>query len=321
MSDKTGNARTPPTRGDPRSEFLSRAYRDAVEGAAMEPDGSLDETIRAAAHEAVRARSGGLAAAGFREVLRRWRTPLALAATVLLAIGIALRLRKPTETEMMAPRAPTVIQSDQHGAGAKYEAPQPLRRIDENQQPKQAAGAALSRDAARPNEKTPAPNEKIPRQPGTNPSEAAPRQGFADQAEHNRNAKAGAGESPPSRPHERREMKSATNPFAGNIGAAPAPTQGTDSAAAARAQRARPSSAPGLSSFRAPTQGMEEGTGSATSPAAVQSILQRLEGRPAEVWVEEIRNLKRAGREADATELLVALRKKFPDFVLPEDLK
>jgi hypothetical protein len=66
---------------------------------------------------------------------------------------------------------------------------------------------------------------------------------------------------------------------------------------------------------------MEQQKEALTSPAAVQSIAQRLDGWPVEEWVEEIRNLKRAGREADASELLAALRKKFPDFSLPEDLK
>ena len=145
-----------------------------------------------------------------------------------------------------------------------------------------------------------------------------------DQAEHNRNAKAGAAESTQSQPNERQETKSAASPFPGAMGSASPPPRATDSAAAPRLpvpeQKARPS-APSPSSFRAQTQRMEQGKSAATSSAEVQSIAQRLERRPAEAWVEEIRNLKRAGREAEARELLVALRKKFPDFILPEDLK
>jgi hypothetical protein len=52
-----------------------------------------------------------------------------------------------------------------------------------------------------------------------------------------------------------------------------------------------------------------------------QVLEKRLDDRPAEVWVEEIRTLKRAGRDGEASELLAALRKKFPDFVLPDDLR
>jgi hypothetical protein len=50
-------------------------------------------------------------------------------------------------------------------------------------------------------------------------------------------------------------------------------------------------------------------------------LAKRLEGRSPEVWIEEIRALKHAARGAEATELLAAFRKKFPKFLLPDDLK
>ena len=50
-------------------------------------------------------------------------------------------------------------------------------------------------------------------------------------------------------------------------------------------------------------------------------LAKRLEGRPPEAWIEEIRALKRAARGAEAAELLAAFRKKFPNFLLPDDLK
>jgi len=323
MSDRIGNSRTPPTRDDPRSEVLSRAYRDAVEAASVEPTGSLDEAIRAAAHDAVKARSGHIDAAGFREVLRRWRTPLTLAATVLLAMGIALRVHRASETEMMAPRVPTMNQSDQNGAVANYDARKPLGRIHENRMAKQqAGGTADSTEAAPSSAKAPARKEEITKEPGITPSEGAPSHGFADKPQDNENPKAGGAESAPPQLNEGK-TRSGANPFAGNFGRTPVPSQGTDSGVApgapVPAQRERRSAS--NPSLHGQIQRMEQQKEALTSPAAVQSIAQRLDGWPVEEWVEEIRNLKRAGREADASELLAALRKKFPDFSLPEDLK
>jgi len=43
--------------------------------------------------------------------------------------------------------------------------------------------------------------------------------------------------------------------------------------------------------------------------------------RAPEPWLEEIRQLRRAGKEKEAAEALAAFRKAYPDFKLPEDLR
>lgn len=43
--------------------------------------------------------------------------------------------------------------------------------------------------------------------------------------------------------------------------------------------------------------------------------------RPPEAWLEDVRRLRREGREAEARESLDAFRRAYPAYVLPEDLR
>lgn len=43
--------------------------------------------------------------------------------------------------------------------------------------------------------------------------------------------------------------------------------------------------------------------------------------RAAEDWLEEIRALKRQGREGEAQEALAQFRRAYPDYALPDDLR
>ncbi len=66
---------------------------------------------------------------------------------------------------------------------------------------------------------------------------------------------------------------------------------------------------------------MQSGAGPAAAPRPLIATAKQLESRPAEDWIASIRELKRVGRAAEADELLVEFRKKFPDFALPDDLR
>lgn len=62
----------------------------------------------------------------------------------------------------------------------------------------------------------------------------------------------------------------------------------------------------------------------APSPAAAAARLGGAKGEeamPAQTWLEEIRELKRQGREEEAVRHLVEFRKAYPGYVLPEDLR
>ena len=55
--------------------------------------------------------------------------------------------------------------------------------------------------------------------------------------------------------------------------------------------------------------------------SALSSLIGKLATRPADAWFAEIRALKRAGRMADANALLAEFNKRFPNAVLPDDLR
>jgi hypothetical protein len=323
MTNGGDNSRTRRTRDDPRSELLSSAYRDAVENTAAEPRRSVDDAVRAAAHRAVETRPRSIKAAGLQEVFRRWRTPLALAATLLLAVGIALRVYKTGEMEMVLPRAPAKGQSYQQHTSAKKEAEKPQPKIAEKRAANEADRVPSPSDAARSSEERAALDEDIARKAGISRNKDTP---SPAPAEHELRAESGTAQVPQSQTTERQEAQPTAKPFPGASDAVQAPPPARKLAAAPRAQvPAQTTAAPALSQSRSSLRGRPERTDeekvAAAPPTEVQLLAKRLDGRPPEAWIEEIRNLKRAGRSAEATELLAALRKKFPNFALPDDLK
>ncbi|MFM9886519.1 MAG: hypothetical protein ACKVQT_26120, partial [Burkholderiales bacterium] len=98
---------------EPRDEQIARAYRDAVDDdpATAHPPAALDEAIRAAARRAVHTGPETLAAAGRRSdsikrgFLRKWQTPLAAAATVALAVGVAIKVYDSGEADVRSERS------------------------------------------------------------------------------------------------------------------------------------------------------------------------------------------------------------------------
>jgi len=328
MTNGADNSRTRRPPDDPRSELLSRAYRDAVENAAAEPARSVDDAVRAAAHRAVEAPPRSIEAAGLQAVFRRWRTPLALAATLLLAVGIALRVYKTEELELAPQRAPTTSQTVQEKPGAKEEAEKPQPKIDEQRGMNEARGAPPLRDAARPSEERRDLEEKIAKGAGvTRKDAAAPSGPAADKVERDRSAERGTAQAPEAETElERRPAQPTAKPFPGAEGVTQVPPPAREPAVAPRAQvpaQGAQVPAPNLSrpSLAGRTEGTREEKVVAAPMTAVELIAKRLDGRPPEVWIEEVRMLKRAGRSAEATELLAALRKKFPNLALPDDLK
>ena len=52
-----------------------------------------------------------------------------------------------------------------------------------------------------------------------------------------------------------------------------------------------------------------------------ESTAKRIAPRPEIVWLEEIRALRRQGREEEAARWMAEFRAAYPDYTLPEDLK
>jgi len=61
--------------------------------------------------------------------------------------------------------------------------------------------------------------------------------------------------------------------------------------------------------------------GSAATANRLSPLLKELDAQPAEKWVEKIEALRRDGRRPEADELLVAFKRRFPDYPLPAALR
>lgn len=63
-----------------------------------------------------------------------------------------------------------------------------------------------------------------------------------------------------------------------------------------------------------------EATGAVSSAPAAKALAER-DALPPEAWLQRIRELRAAGREAEAAQSLARFRQRYPDFPLPADLK
>jgi hypothetical protein len=70
----------------------------------------------------------------------------------------------------------------------------------------------------------------------------------------------------------------------------------------------------------AATEGLSRDRALADRPSRAVRESGAAARRTPEAWVEQIRNLRQQGREAEAASELAELRRAFPDFPLPADL-
>ncbi len=325
MTNSGDNSRTRRTHDDPRSELLSRAYSDAVDKAPAGPARTVDDAVLAAAHRAVETRPRSIEA-GSQTLFRRWRTPLALAATLLLSIAIALRVYERGEMNPGHPHAPATRQSDQESTGVEKKAEKPQPRVGEEKRANEAAGAHPPSDTAGSSASKPTLDEPIAAKADVARKDVAPSSPPMDKAQRAHSAESGTAQPPIGTEAGPHEAQATARPFPGVPGAVPGPVPDRKQAAVPPGQvPAENTGTPALSQFRSLMRGQaartEEEKVADVPPTEIQLLAKRLDGRPPEVWIEEIRTLKRAGRSAEAMELLAALRKKFPGFALPDDLK
>jgi hypothetical protein len=326
MTDTANNSRPPRTADDSRSEILSRAYREAVENAGVEPPRLVDDAVRVAAHKAVQVHSRGVDAGWRRLGSRRWRAPLALAATVLLAVGIVIRVYNTGEMELVPPQAPPATQNVQEEPGAEKKAERLQPGIKEERRANAPGGARSTREAPRSSGETPGRGDEITGKAEAVGKNAASPAGSTDNVERKRSAENRTAQSVQTEaPAERQEAQPAPKAFPAAPNAVPAPRPAPEPAALQReiAPRKTPEAPPASLSDPATRGQIERQADKAVALPVMPAPLlsKRLEGRPPEVWIEEIRALKRAARGAEAAELLAAFHKKFPNFLLPDDLK
>jgi len=260
---------------DPRlDEAYGRTPRET-------PPAELDDRIRAAARRAIGAGPQSLEAraeaARQRSWTARWRVPLSIAATVVLAVTLTLMVQdeeRRTGDEASPHTRPF--------APALEKAPPATPPADAQRADREAAPASAAPVAAPKRAASPPPREE--------PATAA---------------------KPAALEMRRQSLESAPAPVPATPAAAPAPAQSRPSAAPPAASAPEPPSG-GLSDSMRRERALGERPARATRDAGATRSLEE--------WIEEIRRLKKEGREAEAAAELAELRRRHPDYVLPADL-
>jgi hypothetical protein len=289
------------TEPEPRDPRIDAAYRDAATDA---PRAEIDDRIRAAAHRAVAAGPQSLEARARADAQRsrvaRWRVPVSIAATVVVAVTLAYMMEREDAqlaridgVPSPAPATPPVV--------AQAEPAKPAEVV--RAQPPAATPPQPSPDLARRTAPTPSSNAAV-----------EPRR--ADESERI--------VAPPPPP--------APAPAAGALQAVP-PAPGTSAPLAKEAERrsaeaqAFPATpAPAMQSAPAPQR---ETAGASARDRAFADRPDRMERQTAaaeqkvrtpEVWLEDLRRLKAQRRTDDFARELAEFRQRYPDYKLPADL-
>jgi hypothetical protein len=272
----------PAADGAPVDAGLSRLYRAA---AGDEPPAALDAAILKAARAAVTQKSLLMPQPWWK----RLRAPVTIAATVMLAVMLTLTVDR---------NPPQVVQES-----TQQSTPQPAREAAQKAMPSPApapASAVPADSGASRADHVGAARERMPAAPAV----------IVDRAE--RKAKATDSvpaapqmAAPPAAMESRGEASTAATGKLENAegrgGALPERARSADAALA-------PASAPAMAPAGA-------------AAAMRESTAKRVAPRPEIVWLDEIRSLRRQGREEEAARRLAEFRTAYPDYPLPEDLK
>jgi len=289
-----------------RDDELSRIYRDA-EG--PRPAQRVDDNILAASQRVAGARGRP---AGIR-FARRWGTPVALAATVLVTFTLALMVfERQSGLEATAPEArrtdrqakvlPAEPRADQPGTPS----PLVLRPIA----PALPISQALQRD---PVEQGPGGRTVSRGDLGTGQTSSVPEvPRAADVLRKREEAKPAPAAAAPAASGER----------AGATQQAPVPDaqRAFDVQPPIRPAQAPASApAPGANTLRESASTLQGAgaVGALTSSVAVPDAKERTP----EKWLADIRKLKTEGKAIEAERDLVEFKKRYPDYILPEDLR
>lgn len=321
------------TSPDPRDKEIESAWRDASRD---EPPRRLDDAILARAREAVAPRADEAPSELWplphpRSWFMRWRVPLAVAATLVVSATVTLLVY---DSGMEEP--PPVVTD------------RPLRKAV----PDASGSAAIEK------ERVPAqPAPSVPSAPSSSSAEKPPAAAPPTPSRAPAEPSADVAPSPPAVKREapaaeppRSQREAATTGAVSDRSASPETKRAEEALGASReAPAAAQAPSPALAPERAPSAAgaaapaVPRGAPApmAAPPPAVapqaaprdNAVLEkRDETAPAarakaaalatpEAYVERIRELKRAGRDAEARELLEELKRRFPAFELPDDLK
>jgi hypothetical protein len=305
---------------DPRDHLLSRLYR---EGAWPEPSRQIDQAILAASRRASRER---------HPLLWRWAPSFAVAATVVLTSAIVLKAYREQPAVVEPPVSEKAVEMR-----AKQPAPESKAMEAKPVQPPAAEAQAVTTppqgfsstmDAAEA-----ARLERAQRDMNlkdVQPTGAPPLARPASAAKAPPALKKETAEPPPAANLERRADSPQTlNAPVSVFGAAPpapARAQAARAAVAKPAQTATqnpqsaPQAAPPAEAAPAPAAEGDTLSKSAVGALTVAPAAKTAERSP-QTWLEDIRKLVKEGRLQEADAEMVRFKKRYPDYVLPEDLR
>ena len=296
---------------------LSRAYGTAKR---EEPPPTLDDAIRAAARRAVRAGPQ----ARRRSWLTTWATPVATAAMLVLTVSIGLvayRERPDLATTEMRDEMPARPQASAP-AVAPAPSPAPPAEPAAPPAPERTEGFVKAMPAAK--SATPKPSsdvapavDKLRAEPPAIARKDAPRESAAPMKESMPVAPAPVGAAVPA-PAQAPASVPAPTPAAAPVA--------RDSAVLEKRTLAAPAAEAPMApaAGRLESQSSERAAGAAASGMNLQRAKKEMAdsaGRTPEAWLKEIAELRRDGKDKEALEELEKFRKRFPDYVLPPELR
>ena len=275
-----------------RDHRVSSIYR---EGAWPEPGRQIDQAILAASRRAVRER---------HPLLMRWAPPVAIAATVLLTSSLVLKVFL-AQPEAVSPSAP-----------------EPELR------PRQAPA-----EEEKPVEVRPPRNEAPAQQPDATPPGFSSTMDAGEAARLDRMKRdLGAmklstipSESPVPEPRPAPALKkeAARSAAATNAPQAAAPLSVFGATAPARSAPAAKPAQPLVQAPAPPVPAQPQAQEAQPAPVAQAAALSSAAAkeRTPQAWIEDIRALMKEGKFEETGAEIAKFKKRYPDYVLPEDLR
>lgn len=331
-----------------RDPVLDRLY---AESAREEPPARLDAAIRAAARRAVGARPRSLGA-----IVRAWRMPVSVAAILVLSASLVLLMKEEGADRFYEAPSPAVLQPEVAEDTQPDASPSQASRVPQGTATQSAAERAPPpappKEAQTARRERPAPGTRndLRRQTESVVSGVEPSQGPPAASAEERPSKAQESTGSPPEANDgllaagkalrsERAARPAAPPPAKSVAQGEALAKRTEPEAGARGSLdqaaqspylqqeagtpladarppAKPMTSPRVQAKPAPSFA-EPGAGALASRVPIWSGFER---QPPDKWVAYIEELRRAGRETEAREMLEELRKRFPDYPLPAPL-
>ncbi len=292
-----------------RDEELSHIYRDA-EG--PRPPQRVDDNILAASQR-VASTVRRPAVFGFS---RRWGTPIALAATVLVTFTLALMVfERQSGLDAIAPKAPGAVRPAKVSpAEATRASPAEPKRVEALvrspvAEPSRADSLQKSPSVALPHA-APAPAAPSPQAAPRSDKVKAPTVETALSGERRATGQpARVPAIPPGVEILRKSEEAKPLPDAQRVFEAQQPIRPAQAPAAAPA--------PGANTLRESASAVQGAVSGLASRVAVSEAKERTP----EKWLADIRKLKTDGKATEAERELAEFKKRYPDYILPEDLR